>query len=83
MEALDAFESSVQLLQHLNEALGEFSAGVAGRRLDSDHGQLREEHHSSQEGPAPPHGSSGGNGFSDYYVRGLLLLPWPGITPNE
>lgn len=34
------FETNVQILQYLNEALGEFSAGLAGGCLDSDHGQL-------------------------------------------
>lgn len=33
-------ETKVQILQNLNEALGEFSAGLAGGCLDSDHGQL-------------------------------------------
>lgn len=30
----------VQILQYLNEALGEFSAGLTGCCLDSDHGQF-------------------------------------------
>lgn len=33
-------KTNVQILQHLNEALAEFSAGLAGGCLDSDHGQL-------------------------------------------
>lgn len=34
------FEANVQILQYLNEALREFSAGLTGGCLDSDHGQL-------------------------------------------
>lgn len=40
MEAPDTLKQMCSLLQHLNEALGEFSAGLAGGCLDSDHGQL-------------------------------------------
>lgn len=82
MERLACLKANVQIVQHLNEAVGEFSAGLAGGCLHPDHGQLRQEHHSRQEGPGPPHGSSGENGFRDYYVR-RLLLPRQGITPNE
>lgn len=34
------FEANVQILQYLKEALREFSAGLTGGCLDSDHGQL-------------------------------------------
>lgn len=40
----------------LNEALGEFPAGLARRRLDVAHG---EEHESRQERPGSPHRPSG------------------------
>lgn len=55
--------SNAQILQHLNEAVAEFPARLAGGRPDS--GQPREEHHSRQEGAGPPHGSSGESGLTD------------------
>jgi len=44
------------LPRYLNETLGEFSAGLARRGLDSHHRELGEKHQSGQERPGPPHG---------------------------
>lgn len=70
----------VQILQYLNEALGEFSAGLAGSCLDSDHGQLWEQHQSRQEGPGPPHGSSGENRFSEILCGNNYITRNPHYT---